>query len=506
MRISEYLNRHQRSRQFLLYFALFIAGLLLVFAFSPYNQFWLAYPLLVSWFLLMVGQSTGDVFKRSFWFSLGWFSHGIYWIYYSLHVHGGAPTAMAVFMVFCLAAVLALFPAVCLWLSRKYIVLNEQWQLLLLLPLSVFMAEWLRGVVLTGLPWVQLGYSQIDTPLAGYAPLVGGLGITGLTLFMAGMMAYMLRYKQYLRPALVMVIISLLGTGLQQVAWTEAEGSNIRVSLIQGNIAQKDKWQPYMFAPTLDMYRNLTRQNWDSDLIIWPETAIPGYLNRVQPFIDELSKEAEQNNSEVLLGLFIRDPEKRRYYNSVISTSGGEYRKRHLVPLGEYYPFRSLIGFFSRWIRIPMSDVDFGPTQQSLVSVAGQQMGISICFEDVFDRDVRQTLPEASMLVNVSNDAWFEDSSEPWQHHQKARMRALESGRYMLRSTNTGVSSIITPQGDVLAISPQFTRHVITADVQGMTGGTPYVFWGNYLLVSLALIVLGALLWKTRLKQKNVSI
>ncbi|MFW2373453.1 MAG: apolipoprotein N-acyltransferase [Gammaproteobacteria bacterium] len=501
MRISEFLNHHQRTRKFLLYLALFTGGLLLVFSFAPYNQFWLAYPLIAGWFLLMVNQSSGQVFKRSFWFSLGWFTHGIYWIYYSLHVHGGAPVAMAVFMVFCLAAVLALFPALCLWLARKYIALNEQWQLLLLLPLSVFMAEWLRGVVLTGLPWVQLGYSQIDTVLAGYTPLVGGLGVTGLTLFIAGIMAYMLWYKRYLRPMAVIGVISLLGAGLQHIEWTEAEGKSIRVSLIQGNIAQKDKWQAYFFTPTLDMYRDLTRQNWDSDLIVWPETAIPGYRHRVQPFLESLSKEAEQNHSEVLLGLFIRDPEKRRYYNSVISTSDGEYRKRHLVPLGEYYPFRSLISFFSRWIRIPMSDVDFGPEQQPLLAAAGQKLGISICFEDVFDRDVRQTLPEASMLVNVSNDAWFEDSTEPWQHHQKARMRALESGRYMLRSTNTGVSSIITPQGDVLAISPQFTRHVITADVQGMTGRTPYVFWGNYLLVSLALSVLAALGWKTRPKQ-----
>ena len=495
---SEYLNSHLRIRQFVLYLAFFSSGLLLVFGFAPYDQFWLVYPLIAGWFMLIVNQPAGSVFKRSFWFSLGWFSHGIYWIYYSLHMHGGAPAAMAVFMVFCLAAVLALFPAVCLWLSRKYIVLNHKWQLLLLFPLALLMAEWLRGVVLTGLPWVQLGYSQVDTPLAGYAPVMGGLGVTALTAFIAGILAYMIWQKQYLKPMLAIVVTSLLGAGLQMVEWTQAEGPSIRVSLIQGNIPQKDKWRPYLFTPTLDMYRNLTRQNWDSDLIIWPETAIPGYLHRVQPFLDDLKKEAEQNSSDVLLGLFIRDDEKRRYYNSVISISDGEYRKRHLVPLGEYYPFRSLISFFSRWIRIPMSDVDFGPPEQALVTAAGQKLGISICFEDVFDRDVRQSLPEASMLVNVSNDAWFEDSSEPWQHNQKARMRALESGRYMLRSTNTGVSSIISPQGDVLAMSPQFKRHVLTAEVQGMKGRTPYVFWGNYPLVSLTLIVLAALYWKTR--------
>ena len=189
---SEYLNSHLRIREFVLYLALFSSGLLLVFGFAPYNQFWLVYPLIAGWFMLIVNQPAGSVFKRSFWFSLGWFSHGIYWIYYSLHMHGGAPAVMAVFMVFCLAAVLALFPAVCLWLSRKYIVLNHKWQLLLLFPLALLMAEWLRGVVLTGLPWVQLGYSQVDTPLAGYAPVIGGLGVTALTAFIAGILAYMM--------------------------------------------------------------------------------------------------------------------------------------------------------------------------------------------------------------------------------------------------------------------------------------------------------------------------
>ena len=245
-----------------------------------------------------------------------------------------------------------------------------------------------------------------------------------------------------------------------------------------------------MRRPTLEMYHKLTKQNWQSDLIIWPETAIPDFQHRVSYYLNELKKEAEIQDRDVLMGLFIKDKTSRRYYNSVVSLRDGVYLKRHLVPLGEYYPFRVLLEFFTQWINIPMSDVDSGPEDQPLITAAGQKLGVSICFEDAFDRDVLKSLPEATLLVNLSNDAWFEKSIESMQHHQIARMRALEAGRYMLRATNTGVSSIINEKGKALHVSPSFERHVLTANVQPLKGQTPYVFWKNYFIVSLSFIIL----------------
>ncbi len=488
--IAELLKTNTKLRSILFYFSALFCGLLLPFAFAPYDQSWLLYPLLTGLFLMLVEQTPAQAFKRAFWFGLGWFAHGVHWIYYSLHYHGGAPALMASVMVLLLAAYLALFPATVLAAGRRWFKLSASKQLVLLFPLLWVLAEWLRGTVLTGFPWLQLGYSQIDTPLAGYVPLLGGLGLTYLVALSCGLLAVLVYKRRLVQSLAVLASIWLLGYGLMPIDWTEKTGEPVRVSLIQGNIAQSDKWQRHMRQPTLDMYRELTRQHWDSDVIIWPETAVPDYQFRVRPYLAELKREANGHDVDVLLGLFIRDQNKRRYYNSVINLRDGVYKKRHLVPLGEYYPFRSLLTFFSRWIKIPMSDVDSGPERQPLVEMAGQTVGISICFEDVFDRDVRKDLPEARLLINVSNDAWFEDSPEAWQHHQIARMRALETGRYMLRATNTGVSSVIDASGQVQAIAPQFERYVLSAEVQPLMGRTPYVMWGNYLLISLVVSVL----------------
>jgi len=206
----------------------------------------------------------------------------------------------------------------------------------------------------------------------------------------------------------------------------------------------------------------------------------------------------KKNDTDLLAGIFISDLETGRYYNSLINVHGGDYRKRHLVPLGEYIPLRFLIDFFSHWVKIPMSDIDSGADNQPLLHAAGQPLGVSICFEDAFARDVRRDLPEATLLVNVSNDAWFDGSFEPFQHHAIARMRALESGRFMLRATNTGISSIIGPKGEEIAVSSQFEIQVLKASVQPMTGSTPYIFWGDLVLVLSCSAVLAGFFFRAR--------
>lgn len=488
--LQAFINRNDNTRPALIDFSVFVSGLLLAFAFAPYNQFWLMFVLLAWLMVCTLDKSPGRAFWRGWLFGLGAFAHGIHWIYYSLHYHGGTPFILASALVVLLSAYLALFPALAFYIARRWFPVSIEKQLLLLFPASWLLTEWLRGYLFTGFPWLQLGYAQIDTVLAGYGPLIGGLGIGWLTMLSAGLIAMIMLKKKIHYCVIGLSGLWLTGLVLTLINWTEPMNKPIQVSLLQGNIAQSEKWKPHMHGPTLQMYYELTRQNWDSDLIIWPETAIPDFRHRVGNYLQQLKNETEIHDKDLLLGIFIRDPDSSRYYNSVVSLRDGEYLKRHLVPLGEYFPLRGLLSFFMRWIDIPMSDVDSGPQQQSLVTAAGQPLGISICFEDAFDRDIRKDLPQASLLVNVSNDAWFEDSPQPWQHHQIARMRALESGRYMLRATNTGVSSIIDEKGKVLAISPQFKRHVLTNIVQPMQGTTFYSLVGNYLSVILAVLLL----------------
>ena len=488
--ISKLFDKRHKGKQLFFDISALPAGLLLAYAFAPYDHFWLAFPLLAWLFLICVYASPGRAFRRGWLFGFGWFVHGVHWIYYSLHYHGGTPDILAGIIVALLAAYLALFPALALYAAQKFFSVSARYKLIVIMPALWLMSEWLRGYFLTGFPWLQSGYSQLDAPLAGYAPLIGALGVSGLLALSAGLLASLASRWKDLRVIAALLVIWLAGYGLQQVHWTQPLGDSIKVSLVQGNIPQSEKWKRAMHRPTLEMYQRLTAQLWESQLVIWPETAIPDFRHRVPFYLDRLKKDMEFNKRDLLLGIFIRDHDSSRYYNSVVSIRDGVYLKRHLVPLGEYFPLRGLLDFFRRWIDIPMSDVDAGPRRQPLITAAGQPLGVSICFEDAFDRDVLLDLPEASMLVNLSNDAWFEDSIEPWQHHQIARMRALETGRYMLRATNTGVSAVIDPMGRVQAIAPQFQQYVLKTSVQPYTGSTPYVIWHNYLTVGLLSLLL----------------
>lgn len=474
-----------------------IAGASMTLAFAPFNQVWLIYILLAVLFYLWSMSSPKRALLIGWLFGLGMQGTGVCWLFYSLYYHGGSPSALAALLVFLLAAVLAIFPALAGFLINKYCLAGSAIRLMLLYPIAWALFEWLQGIVLTGFAWMQLGYSQIDTPLSGYAPVLGNHGVGLFVGVTAGFIVVMLKrsaswHKSTVPVALVTVVcIWTVGFAVKQITWTEPVGEKIKVSLIQGNIAQDVKWDREMLQPTLKLYRDISLQLSDTDLIIWPETAVPSYLHRLSAYMSDLNLSMQQRNADLLLGIFIRDQVKGRYYNSLINVGGGEYRKRHLVPLGEYIPLRFLVDFFNRWINIPMSDIESGSDDQPLLRAAGQPLGVSICFEDAFARDVLKDLPEATLLVNVSNDAWFDGSHEAYQHHVIARMRALESGRYMLRATNTGISSIIDPQGEVIAKAPRYETYVLNATVQPMRGATPYVLWGDYLLLVAGVLVLG---------------
>jgi len=493
------IKKLQNNPYYLLEILSLLCGALLAFSFAPYDFPWLQFPLISFIFIACLKQTASVAFRRGFLFGLGWFAHGIYWLFYSLYFHGGMPAPVAVVTIILLSMYMALFPALAFYLSNRFFkTASTAIILLLVYPISWMLFDWLRGYFLTGFPWVQIGIAHIDTYLAGYAPIIGGLGVGLAVTIIGGLIAFSVLQSSVKKTISAIVLIYVVGFLLSLINWTEAVDEPIKVSMIQGNIPQAEKWKAENYQPTLQMYRELTKQHWSSDLIIWPETAIPGFKRRVPYYLAQLAEEAKATNTDVMLGLFTRNAQSQRYYNSMITLDNQVYLKRHLVPLGEYFPLRPLLGFFAQWVDIPMSDIDSGEDVQPLIEVAGQKIGLSICFEDVFDRDVLLDLPEATLLVNVSNDAWFENSSQPWQHHQIARMRALETGRVLLRVTNTGVSSIIDRNGDVLHISPQFKRHVITANVQAYKGSTPYVMWANYLLIIFGLMTLIIIYWKPR--------
>jgi len=426
-------------------------------------------------------------------FGLGYFGFGVYWLYNSLHDFGNASPPMAAALAALMIICISLFPALILvsWkLAQRAL---GQWTIWLL-PLLWFAFEWLKGWILTGFPWLSLGYSQVDSPLHGFAPFIGVYGLSAVCVLLSVALIRVVRNRQYLHITLL-VLIPGLAISIQNIDWTEPQSTPLRVTIVQGNIPQEIKWQYDQRQNIFDIYWRETNKNWDSDLIVWPETAIPGRSENIQQSVlIPMAIAATQQGSSILTGVVVSESEKNIFYNSMLllGSSQGAYHKRHLVMFGEYYPLRWLLDFMRSFIDIPYSDLTSGPRNQPLMSVNETRLGVSICFENVFSRDIMIALPEANLLVNASNDAWFGDSLAPHQHLQIAQMRALETGRAMVRSTNTGISAFIDYRGQIIESTEQFKTQSITRDMVGRMGVTPFYYFARVegLLAALILVVL----------------
>ena len=476
-------------------FTALFAGLLLPLSFAPFGLFPLAFVSLALLFWLWRDMSPRQAFFSGYLFSVGYFGFGVSWVAVSMYRFGGMGVVLSLLATILFVLVLGAFPAMVGWLYRRYFsMLSAAQRLLLVLPALWGLLEWSRGWVMTGFPWLALGYSQTDSPLAGIAPVLGVYGISWLITLSAGLLVLArLQSVHRWRPLSALVLIWLAALGLSQLSWSEPAGGAVTASLIQGNVPQNLKWRPEQRQPTIELYTRLSRENWaGSDIVIWPETALPAYYHQAERFLRGLAAEAREQGSSLMLGLPLRPPEApENYYNSVVAVGGTAaeatqvYSKSHLVPFGEYVPLKSLLGGLLDILRVPMADFSRGDENQPPLAVAGQQIAVSICYEDAFGEEVIRALPQASILVNVSNDAWFGDSLAPPQHLQMARMRTLETARPMFRATNNGISAIIDHRGQVTDRSPQFRVAVLTGSVQPQRGATPYVRWGNYPLLGV---------------------
>lgn len=481
-----------------------VAGALTVLAFAPFDLFWLPLLTLALWMRLLGEAPPGRVFQLGWLFGVGFLGTGVSWLHISIDQFGNVGTPLAILFTLGFILAMALYYGLVGWLIRRLASgLPGPW-LVGILPAAWILGEWLRGWVLSGFPWLALGYSQVDAPLGGYAPLLGVYGVSGLLVLSAALL--LLLSQPGRRPLWGGLLVALwLGGGLlQQVQWTQPAGAPLRVSLVQANIPQALKWDKAQRQASIDRYLALTRAHWDSQLVIWPETAVPDFLHRVlDTLLEPLGREAAARGSALLVGIPFMNLDTRAYYNAAFVLGTEEvYFKRHLVPLGEFLPFKFLLGPLLSFMEIPMSDFSAGaPEARPLVRVAGHLTGVSICYEDAFGEEVLAALPEADVLVNLSNDAWFGDSLAPHQHLQIARLRALETGRPLLRATNTGISALIGPRGQLLARSGIFEETVVTSTVQPMTGMTPYARLGNGVTLGLSLLALGLALRQSKISR-----
>ncbi len=471
------------------------AGGLGVLAFAPFSLFPLALASLAVFYELLT-RRTDRGLLIGWCFGLGFMGFGVFWIRISLNEFGNMAAWLAHLLTFFFVAGMALYYGLVGWLTARSVEGPRWTGPLLVFPAAWVLLEWVRGWLFTGFPWLAIGNTQIDAPLAGYAPIAGVYGVSLVVALSAGLSWGLVRWSGQARYAALggLVLVWLAGLLLGRVEWTQAYGEPFRATVVQANIPQALKWDEETRIPSLRAYVELTRENLGSDVILWPETAVPDFLHRVREvFIEPLGDEAREAGAELVIGIPVLDLNDQTYYNGLVSIGSAEdlYTKRHLVPFGEFMPFKDWLGPLARAFEVPMSDFSSGPAERPLLQVGPHRAGASICYEDAFPVEVAEALPEAAYLINVSNDAWFGDSLAPHQHLEIARMRALENGRWLLRSTNTGVSAIIDHRGGVTGTVPAFERGVFTADVQPRSGATPFAYLGNRLAIGAAGLMLG---------------
>jgi len=470
------------------------AGVLAVTAFAPFG--W--YPVLVAALAILFNQWQSDTpwraFRHGFLFGLGYFGAGVSWVYVSIHYYGNVPVVPAFLVMAGLVIFLSLYPAAVGYGSRRLVSrFPSRWAPVVVMPAAWILGEWVRGWLFSGFPWLTVGSSQTDSPLSGYAPVAGVFG-TGLVVAVsAGLLLVAIRDRR--RYPALLLLAALWGGGwlLQRVEWTQPRGAALAVALVQGNIAQQEKWAPENLLTTLELYSGKTFELENIDIVVWPETAIPAFYDQVEDnFIPYLETELQARHMALLTGIPVLDRDTWKYYNSVIALNGHRalYNKQHLVPYGEYLPLRGLIGHTLDALAVPNAGFSPGAAGQTLLQAGGYPVATSICYEVIFGAQLIRDLPEAALLVNVSNDAWFGGSLAPYQHLQMARLRARETGRPMLRATNTGISAIIDQHGAVVAHSAQDEPAVLTGHIVPRAGATPYVLLGDLPVIGVCLLTL----------------
>ncbi len=485
-----------------------LSGALAVSGFAPYN-FWPA-PILSLTVLFLLWQRAGTAkgaLEIGFLWGMGFFVSGISWINISLHDFGGMPIFLSILSILLFGALLSCFPALVGYFVFKFHH-SPYIRWLLITPSLWTLSEWIKSFFLTGFPWLSLGYSQTPNGiLSSWTPVIGVFGTSFLIVAVAGLLLLMTRIEKNFRSTaiylFILICLSSVSFFLKKISWTHPIGDTVSVSLLQGNFPQDKKFDDNMIQLALERYMTMVN-NSHSQLIVLPESAFPVFRQELPEYvIDDLTNLGRTQNSDILVGIFA-EPEPHQYYNSVFSFGHSPsqiYHKVHLVPFGEFIPLSPILKpLINSVLKIPLDDQQSGSLPQPPMRVAGQQVAVDICYEDVFGDQIVKSLPQATILANLTNDAWFGTSIGPEQHLQMAQTRSLETGRPMLRATNTGVTAIIDATGHIINRAPREEIFVLNGEIHGYQGNTPFDIFGNSAIVSLCIIILILTKYKRRMR------
>ncbi|MCE2569965.1 apolipoprotein N-acyltransferase [Motilimonas eburnea] len=488
----------------------FLLGSLIPLGFAPYS-YWPVVFISITGFMLLLDQRTAkEGAKLGFLFAMGMYVFGISWIHVSMDLFGGMPAIATWSLMALLCAYLALFTLLVGYVCQRFS-LPTRWQYGLFIPVVWLLFDWFRGHFLTGFPWLWLGYSQIDSPLAGYAPILGVQGVTLAVMLISGLLTIAIKQRTWLTTGLslaTIVVLMALGGFLKQQTFTQPLAPS-KVALVQGNIDQNIKWENEHLWPSLKLYYQLSQIQQELDLIIWPESAIAALEFNVEPFIVRLNQDMKDRQTSLITGIIeYRQPE-NTYYNTLIALGDtpfehgyepnhpNRYAKHHLLPIGEFVPFEAWLRPLAPYFDLPMSSFNRGDYVQPNLQSKHNKLAPAICYEIAYSEQLRQNIQtDTSMILTVSNDAWFGNSNGPHQHLEIAQMRALEFGRPVLRATNTGITAFIDHQGKITSRAEQFKTQVITQEVIPMQGHTPYGRLGSWPLIIFVTSIFSLCLWR----------
>ena len=477
-----------------------LAGALVTLSLAPFDLWPAGILSCALYAYLLCTCSLRQALWRSWLFGLGMFGSGVSWVYVSIDVYGGAGPVLATFLIVLFCAGLSLLFQVSFgWFYVRF-VRALPGGMLVGFPVTWVLSEWLRSWLLTGFPWLYLGYAHLDTPIAGWAPVVGVYGLsficalTGICLFLAWRSRQAIACTTY---AVIVITLWAGGAVLRPMEWVvKASEQPLRVVMYQPNVPQEHKWDPAWYRPILRQLREASEPHYGADILVWPEAAVPNYYQRAGGFLDPIDRRADANQTTLFVGAPYLGEEDGSYHNSVIALGQGQgvYHKQRLVPFGEYVPLEGLLRGLIDFFDLPMSAFSPGPADQPPLRAGPYRVAPFICYEVVYPELVARAARQADVLLTISNDSWFGRSIGPLQHLQIARMRALENGRYMIRGTNNGVSAIIDQRGRIVARTEQFVEATLAGDVEVMLGNTPFSSFGVIPVVSACVVTL-ALMW-----------
>lgn len=505
---TDAINESRQSIAYLLIGCSLLSGLLLPLGFAPFHLPGLSIVSLALLFTQLSNKTAKQSFLIGFFFGIGSLSLGVSWVHISIHTYGHLNSIVSAVITLLFICYLAIFPGL---VGLGYQLFKNQYQdcnakhILAngLLFSSIWcLGEFLRANIMGGFPWLLVGFGQIDTPLRYTLPIIGVYGASFLacfsaTLLASGIQAITSQRYRWLIPFIMIMIGPVL---LKPINWTSLNSKSVSVGIIQANLSMRDKWDESLFWSLLQKYDNYIKQLLGkTQVIVMPESAIPVPINYVSDFLDAWDTQAAQHDGAILFG--IPKPtsvDDVSYYNTLttLGTASGTYLKQHLVPFGEFIPkpFQTI----SDWLAIPVANLKAGSTHQSLITAHNTKIATLICYELAYPSLLRQQLPEAQWIVSISDDGWFGHSLAIHQQLQMAQVLSLQTGRFQVVANNDGLSSVINSNGQIIASLPAFSSGILKSSIQAATGATPWVLWGDWPILIIALLYLVIMIGLTR--------